>query len=244
MSPITDIIILVHNNLSVTKDCIEHIFANTRDFNLIIVDNGSTDSVVPFLQDGDQNHKWKLIRSDENIGVIGGRNLGAKFTTADFFVNLDNDQYVQSGWLESLYSVIDRGNDISGVEAWCLLPPNSRGVLSINGKSYSRDYYPYKHCQNKKEQFSYIGCGGMLIKRRVYEHIGLFDERFNPMYFEDPDFCYRAIQTNYRLGWCCNCPIQHLKHQTSPSFNKNEQFVKSLVLFQEKWRPYYPALIQ
>ena len=81
------------------------------------------------------------------------------------------------------------------------------------------------------------------MRTTVYKDIGLFDERFNPAYFEDPDFCFRAIQAGYKLGWKPNCPIDHLAHQTFDQqhlFNKSAQFVKSWKLFREKWLPFFP----
>lgn len=247
MHPPTDIIVLVHNNLPVTLGFVEHLFKNTANFNLIFVDNGSTDGVQQFLQDGADKKRWTLIRSDENLGVIGGRNLGAKYSTADFFLNIDNDQYPGERWLDSLHDLMIQGYDVTGCEAWLMLPPDVKGQVVLNGKNYSRAYFPQKRCTTKSDRFTYIGCGGMLIKREVYEKIGLFDERFNPFLFEDPDFCFRAIRAGYKLGWCYNCKINHLAHQTINNQNlaqKNQQFAKSWRHFQEKWLPYYPDPIK
>jgi len=158
-------------------------------------------------------------------------------------MNIDNDQYPQIGWLNQLYNLMDQGFDIVGPEAWRLVPPGKQGSVVMNNKSYNRDYYPYRHCTQKNEKYTYIGCGGMLVKKKVYDDIGLFDDRFSPAYFEDPDFCFRAIQSGYKLGWCHNCNITHLAHQTingQKLFKKNEQFIKSWKKFQQKWKPYFP----
>ncbi|KKL59937.1 hypothetical protein LCGC14_2210360, partial [marine sediment metagenome] len=100
------------------------------------------------------------------------------------------------------------------------------------------------HCTNKRDRFTYIGCGGMLIKKKVYDDIGLFDEQFGPFYFEDPDFWFTAIQHGYKIGWSHNCPIEHLVHKTINNqclSDKSTQFVKSWKLFQKKWYPYFPG---
>ncbi len=243
--PHTDIVCLVHNNLPVTQGFTKKLFENTENFRLIFVDNGSDKQTATFLQTGADEGQWTLIRSEENLGVIGGRNLGVQSVESDYFLNIDNDQYPRKGWLQGLHNLMSQGYDIVGVEAWCLLPPKSRGTVMVGSNTYKRDYYPTKHCVNKRDRFTYIGCGGMLIKKKVYDDIGLFDEQFGPAYFEDPDFCFRAIQAGYKLGWLHNCPIDHLAHQTITNqtlFRKNDQFIKSWRRFQKKWTPYYPSI--
>ena len=244
MNPPVDIICLVHNQLHVTRGFVKSIFQNTDNFRLVFVDNGSTDGTPEFLKKGEEEGKWKIVTSEDNLGVIGGRNLGAKYIEADFFMNIDNDQYPKKGWLDGLFKLIDQGFDIVGPEAWELMPPGSPGALVMgNSVIPDRSYFPYKHCERPQDSFTYIGCGGTLMKTSVYKEIGLFDERFSPAYFEDPDFSFRAIQAGFKLGWKYKCPIDHLAHQTFDSqqlFNKNNQFAKSLRAFRDKWYPYFP----
>lgn len=243
-TPQIDIICLVHNQLPVTRGFVKSLFEHTKNFRLIFVDNGSTDQTPEFLAEGKKLGKWDVLSPGENLGVIGGRNLGAKSVEADYFMNIDNDQYPKEGWIEGLFELLDKGYDIVGPEAWALMPPSSGGACNVNGVMVAdRSYFPFKHCEKPKDKFTYIGCGGTLMKTDVYKEIGLFDERFNPAYFEDPDFCFRAIQAGFKLGWKCGCPIDHLAHQTfnrQSLFNKNSQFMKSWHLFRKKWSPYFP----
>ena len=242
--PFTDIVCLVHNNLPITDGFARRMFQFTQNFRLIFVDNGSDEETASYLEKGSKDGKWTVVRSDTNLGVIGGRNLGAQHIESDYFMNIDNDQYVRGPWLEGLYNLMHRGYDIVGLEAWCLKKPNEKGQVVINGLAVQdQSYYPYKHCSKRSDKYSYIGCGGMLIKRQIYDDIGLFDERFSPAYFEDPDFCWRAIRAGYKLGWKYDSLIDHIGHQTigfQKIFNKSAQFRKSWALFQEKWKPYYP----
>lgn len=241
--PFTDIVVLVHNNLVVTRGFVKHLFKNTNNFHLIFVDNGSNEETAEYLRDGEKNGKWELLRSDTNLGIIRGRNFGATHVKADYFVNIDNDQYVGTRWLEILHTLMSDGYDIAGKEAWALIPPNSGGIVTMADGQYKRDYYPFRHCSVKSEKFTYIGCGGMLIKKKVYKKIGLFDDRFHPAFFEDPDLGFTAIRAGFKLGWAPNCPIEHLAHQTiahQDLFQKQTQFLKSWRAFQKKWTPYFP----
>lgn len=244
MHPFVDIICLVHNNLPVTKGFVDHLFANTQNFRLLFIDNGSAKETSDWLKEGEsKNNRWTVIRSEENLGIILGRNLGATHVTADYFMNIDNDQYVQRGWLDQLFQLMDKGYDVVGVEAWLLSSPTESSPVVIEGKPSTKGYYPIKRCTKFTDKFSYIGCGGMLIKKKVYDDIGLFDERFHPAFFEDPDLNYRCIQKGYKLGWGYGCQVKHLAHQTvnhQKLFNKGTQFLKSWNAFYDKWYPFYP----
>jgi len=245
VTPRVDIICLVHNQLPVTRGFVKSVFAHTQNFRLIFVDNGSTDGTAEFLKGDD---RWVVVSPGKNLGVIGGRNLGVEHIESDYFMNIDNDQYPKAGWLENLFALLNKGYDIVGPEAWNLLPPKTPGAVNVGDVTLpDRSYFPHKHCEHKFDKFSYIGCGGSLIRREVYEKIGLFDERYGPAYFEDPDFCWRALQEGFKLGWSYDCPIDHLAHQTFNNqklFNKGSQFVKSWQAFRNKWMPYYPEPIQ
>ncbi len=248
MPPRTDIICLVHNALDVTKGFIDHLEANTppRSYSLIFVNNGSDAETTEFLSSGNLE-RWDVVHSPENLGVIGGRNLGVRYVKNSYFLNIDNDQYVKKGWLEGLHELMQSGYDIVGSEAWSLVPPKASGKVIMHGREMNRGYFPFKHCKDRGEKFTYIGCGGMLIKKDVFDTIGLFDERFSPAYFEDPDFCFRAIKAGFKLGWKHDCPIDHLEHQTigrQKQFDKGKQFVRSWTAFQKKWHPYFPEPIQ
>ena len=222
---IIDIILLTYNNIDNTKLCINHLYRFTENFGLIVVDNNSTDGTVPYLKDIANSHtNLTLFLSPENLGCVKGRNFAYSLTNSPKVIFLDNDQFIQYGWVESYYKYFNKGYDIVGFEGWGM----------------KKDFMPYKKVK-KGEEYNYCGCGGMMIKREVIDDIGLFDEKFNPLYFEDPDLCFRAYEKGYKICWNEYQKIFHKPHKLLNS-ERRVYFHKSLKYFREKWKNYTPPV--
>ena len=74
------------------------------------------------------------------------------------------------------------------------------------------------------------------MRGELPERLGMFDERFNPAYFEDPDFCFRIMDDEGRLAWNYKARIVHLPHQTlGKNSKKMEIFKNSYSEFCTKW---------
>jgi GT2 family glycosyltransferase len=75
--------------------------------------------------------------------------------------------------------------DLVGADAWLM----------------DSSFMPRHNCKKKGDPYTYVGCGGMMVKKEVVDRLGLFDEQFNPAYFEDPDFNFRAREAGFKIGW-------------------------------------------
>lgn len=240
MSSKVAIVVLSKDKWSITKRFLDLFVANTNPdlCSVYWVDNGSTDETKDELRAfvvGYPDLSFSLDLRDENFGVIGGRNFGFKWFLEDpvgrgcsHLLFIDNDQFCKKGWLEHHLAVLNRGYDLVGVEAWQL----------------NKALFPIHRCTKMSEWFSYVGCGGMLMTRPVAEKLLCFDERFNPSYFEDPDFNFRAIDEGFRIGWNFTARIVHMPHQTLNSEqDKAERFTRSLKRFKEKWSGRKPPMM-
>ena len=228
------IIVLCQNKLDITKQCLESIYKNSKtEFGIFILDNSSVDNTRKFLSEKYSNKDNATIYfSDKNLGCGGGRNkawdlLGEIRKDIEYIIFLDNDQLVEKNWLSHHLSVLNEGYDIVAPEAW----------------QVGNSFLPTKHNTKLNEPFHYLGCGGMMIKKKVIDNIGLFDNRFSPSYFEDPDFSFRASDALYKLGWNFNAKIVHLgTTNIANDKDKRGRFFSSLQKFREKWKGYRPKL--
>jgi len=222
----TTIVVLSYNGKDLTKKFLELLFEHTPEFKLIMIDNCSSDGTVDYLIEivRQREADSTLVLNNMNTGVIGGRNMGYVLFQSDpseFLCFLDNDQFVRSGWLEQYHEFMNKGNyDVIGADAWLM----------------DSSFMPRRNCKRQGEPYSYVGCGGMMVKKAVVDTIGLFDEQFNPAYFEDPDFNFRAREAGFKIGWNSLAKVDHLPHQTlGKNADRMKIFAQSYEKFKKKW---------
>jgi len=201
------IIVLAYNQLeNGTIPCIESIYRNTdvNDFELIVVDNNSSDNTANYLKSIENKYKnLKIILNKANRGYAGGNNDGIKHASGDYIVLLNNDTLVTPDWLPNLLSVFEKDKKIGLVgpvtnnaqDAQCLNFPE---ILPSNYEEISRKY----SIKNSEEWFftNRLIFFCVAIKKEVVEKLGMLDENFKRGFFEDDDYCQRALKSGYKLA--------------------------------------------
>lgn len=115
------IVLLTMNGLQFTESCLASMFENSKiPFQLILVDNGSTDGTVDYLRQvcrstATDGFEHKLICNSENRGFAAGCNQGIKASDGDHIILLNNDTVVPPGWLEGLISTASSDDKIGMV---------------------------------------------------------------------------------------------------------------------------------
>lgn len=111
--PIISIIVPVYNARRHIKKCISSILAQTmNDFELIIINDGSTDDSLYICKTFARIDKRIRIIDKENEGVSSARNIGIKAAKGDWITFIDADDYVDANYLECLYKHNDYTENI------------------------------------------------------------------------------------------------------------------------------------
>lgn len=242
MDFMTSIIILTHNNLAYTKLCIKSIREYTKigTFELIIIDNASTDGTVEWLK---QQNDIKYILNEKNNGFAGGCNQGIKMAVGTEILLLNNDTIVVPGWLENLRHALYSSPRVGAVGP---VTNNAANLQNINVPYKNNDWTEiidfgskYNRINSNKGWQKKIRLIGfcMLIKMTAVKKVGLLDERFFPGNFEDDDYSLRLIQAGYDLLQCNDTFIHHFG---GTSFKKYKQKYTDILStnqrkFSAKW---------
>lgn len=236
---LTSIVILTHNEWSLTEKCLDSIRRHTpEDYELIVVDNGSTDETVPRLK---EQSDVKLTCNETNLGFPKGCNQGIEIATGENVLFLNNDTVVTTNWLTNLLRELYTDEHVAMVgpvsnytSGHQQIPVTYRDLADL--ESFASTHRA-EHAGQWTAVRRLIGfC--LLVKRSVLDEIGWFDERFGIGNYEDDDFCLRALQAGYTLKVVNDSFVHHEGHATMRNVT-NVNFAKLLqenkMKATEKW---------
>ena len=244
------IIILTHNQLEYTKLCIESVEKYTPEpYQLILVDNGSADGTVEYLEAVVAHHfSHRLICNRENLGFAKGCNQGIEEASGDYVLLLNNDTVVTEGYIEAMIECAksDARIGIVGPMTNFISGPQRVRKADYSSLSKMQDYARAFSYKNRGNWFDLPRITGfaMLIKREALEEVGKFDERFGIGCSEDDDFCFRVYLTGYRAVVCGDCFIHHFGSKTlnNMGIDYHELLRNNMGIFLDKWKDHRRSL--
>lgn len=239
--PAVSVIVLNYNGKAFLDECLASLAAQTlQDFELIMVDNGSTDGSAEYLRDlldGPYAGRFKLLRNDRNLGFAAGNNVALPEVRGRFIAFLNNDTRVDPDWLAALLAAAERHPE-AGSFASQIRSYDAPEVLDTIGIIIYRDgmsrglgrMQPAERYAEEREVFAPSGCAA-LFRREVIDRVGGFDGDFFA-YCEDMDLGMRA-----RLaGWSCwYVPEARVYHHYSGTAGKYSPFKAFLVERNHLW---------
>jgi len=212
----TSIIIPVHNCLEYTKQCVESIKQCTRDYELIIVDNASTDGTFDWLKPLRDDNSLTATFLTTNLGYAGGMNKGAEKASGDYFCLMNNDIIVTPGWLERLIYHLENNLDLVGP-----MTNYVSGQQRLMADTYKNQEeltqvanQIYWENEGKFSLVNWIIGFCMVMSAETWYRIGDMDEQFGLGNCEDIDYCLRAQDAGIRIGFAQDVYIHHFGGQT------------------------------
>lgn len=206
------IIILCWNNSKYTKKCVERLYEVTPPgFELILIDNGSTDNtkeVIQGLKEKYKEHEIKLIFNKTNLGFAKGNNIGLKNATKSYICYLNNDTLPQWGWLERMINVLETKKKVGVVGARLYFPKHELRGWIIQHAGISLESGESKHTGGRSQDIDVKKIGIEEIEATtgacilIRKFLARFNEQFERGYYEDIDLCLRAREKGYKV--CIN----------------------------------------
>ena len=174
-------------------------------FTLFIVNNGLPEAETRLTEQ--LAPSARILLNAENRGWGGGNNTAIAVALREGFddvVLVNIDTVADPGWLEALVERAERDPDVHIVQSLILLD----GTTRVNSAGNRTQFLGYGYCTGYGQDASaghnglamdYASGASMLVKRAVFERIGLFREEFF-LYYDDMEFCWRARLAGFNVG--------------------------------------------
>ena len=237
MISLASVIVLNLNGKKFLEICLESLERQTyKNFEVILVDNGSSDDSVDFVKK--KYPDVKIIKNKKNLGFAEANNQGFEISKGEYIVVLNNDTRVEKYWLENLVKGAEKDEKIGMVASKILLMNSQKEIdsvgvnLCLDGMSRQRGRCEVDKGQyNKSEEVLFPSACAALYKRKMIEEVGFFDEDFFA-YCEDSDLGLRG-----RLaGWkAVLAPGAVVHHHYSGTAGKYSSFKVYLVERNHTW---------
>lgn len=250
------IIIITYNSEKLIGPCLDSIYKTTKDLNyeVIIIDNASQDNTVSFLQ---KNYpKINLTLNRQNVGFARAVNQGIKKAGGEFILLLNPDMRVLDKTINKSLAYLEKNSDV-GILGCQFLYPNMKIQASFGNfpslfteflqATYLYKFLPWgrfipesvlsKKRFKKIQEVDWLSGSYMLMRQKVFEKIGLFDENFF-MYLEDVDFCFRAKEAGFKVVYFPKVQVIHY-HMASTKKDPSKAIInelKGLIYYFQKYK--------
>lgn len=165
------------------RDCVESVVANTDNYELICIDNGSTTN-----EDWVKEYAHQYHRFEKNEGISNGWNKGISLAKHDHIIILGDDTIVPPNWVEEMLKAME-------------MPDAGAATVHVEGMPYG---------EGIKETWRWFPGACFMLKRSTVEKVGYFDwKTFFPCNGEDADYWTRIIAHGMKLYTNYAATVQH-----------------------------------
>ena len=184
MTKLISVVVTCYNHENYIEQCLRSIFNQTyRNIELIVLDDGSTDSSSEVIQEVLKESPFVTIfESHENIGVVRTRNKGLNLLNGDYFLYVDSDDFLDNRYVEELYDcAVNHQADI----VYCDLYNFEKDETYLKAQEFD--------LHNLLESNYISNCS--LVKKTILKGI-YYDEKLSGKKLEDYDFFLNLIINN------------------------------------------------
>lgn len=218
------------NGEKLLEICLASLIKQTfKNFEIIVVDNGSTDNSVSFIEKF--YPQIKLIKLPTNLGFAAAVNKGIKASLGRYVILLNNDTKADKKCLEYLVKTAEKHKDVGMVASKMLqfyqpyLIDSAGDYIDAAGHANNIGRGEKDGAFFNKEGYIFlVNGGGGLFKKELFEKVGLLDEDYFA-YFEDVDIGLRAQLQGFKAYYQPKAVIWHIHKATS---NRNKSLTEYL----------------
>jgi GT2 family glycosyltransferase len=215
------VVIPTWNSLGLLPACLESLRGQVPELELMVVDNGSGDGSVAYLEE----HGIPHVALPQNVGFALAVNLGVARTSTPLVLVLNVDTVLEPGCIDGLREAVDADPSLGGVQPRILQLEGATGVpgaveaarIYSAGQALTRDGRAVEEAAGEAQRSEYLAprelfgvCGAAcLLRRELFDDLGGYDERYFAFY-EDVDLNIRAQIAGWRFAYAPEAVVWHV----------------------------------
>jgi N-acetylglucosaminyl-diphospho-decaprenol L-rhamnosyltransferase len=219
------IVIVSWNTCQILADCLDSIEATAKSlaFEVIVVDNGSTDGSQAML--GVRFPHVRLIQNQDNVGFARANNQAVAVSNGRYVLLLNSDALLLAQAVQAMFDLAE-AKSRAGIVGTQLLNPDGSFqashtpfpnhwqeflILSGVGRMLHGRWYPSHGPEEDKgpQIVDYVEGACLLVRREAYEDVGGLDEGYF-MYAEEVDWCYAMRKKGWQVWYQPAAKVMHL----------------------------------
>lgn len=232
------IVVLNYDGRHLLQECLPSVLAavrqDGRDHEVIVVDNGSRDDSVEYLRR--EFPGVRVVSLDRNYHFAHGNNIGVAEAKNDLVVLLNNDMFVNEGFLRPLLEGF-ADERVFAVASQIFFQDRERrreetGKTGGEWRCGELDFFHGEvtagDLQRKAVPVLWAGGGSCAVDRRKFQALGGFDKLYYPFYLEDTDLSWEAWRRGWTVWLAPASTVIH-KHRGTSAAKHSREFIENTI---------------
>lgn len=244
--PDMSIVLVCWNNREYLDPCLKSLYecGLNSSFDVIVVDNGSTDGSQQMLEE--KYPDVKLIQNDGNVGLAKASNQGIEATNGKYVLLLNNDTIVNRNALDVLVEFLDAhpeagaaggkllNADGSFQSGYAYFPNLWQEFLVMTSIGYSLwRGYPRHGDSPEVKAAGWLSSACLLVRRTALDQVGLLDESYF-IYGDEADLQYRLNKAGWKVYYLPSSTIIHFGGRSLNHWGRRPRVYRGRLLFYQK----------
>lgn len=210
--PDVTFVVPVYNDARYLDETLASIYEQSLgSWEVIVVDDGSTDPATVEFLDGLERPRVKVIRLEANQGLPAARNAGMQQARGRYLVPLDSDDEVEPDFIAEMQSALERHPQAAYAHCYARL------YQDVNAVWVTRPFNPYWQLLGN----GIVGC--VLLRREAWEQVGGYDESMT-LGNEDWELWIRLMKARWGQVQVARVLFKYRKHGISMSVDTEARF--------------------